>query len=209
MGIMVIIPFMNIKSFENTKIVLPDLPFDKQSLIPYMSEETLNYHHNKHHQAYVNKALSLLNITNGEDANLIKHITITPNTHNNPLFFNLCQIFTHNVFWLCLENKPVTESEKNTLSRHFGSYDKFCEEFINCGLNHFGSGWVWLLANEHKWWITTSSNGDIPEEVMQGAHIITMCDVWEHAYYIDYRNKRQEFLQNFTHHLMKLYFPEI
>jgi Fe-Mn family superoxide dismutase len=198
---------MNRKIIEDMKLVLPELPFSPSSLLPHMSEETLSYHHGKHHQNYVTKSLSLLNQSDGEKINLFSTLKTLPNSMENPLFFNLAQVFNHNLFWLSLENTPITQNEKSILSKYFGSYDKFCHEFVHEGMNRFGSGWVWLLKNEETCWIETTKDGYIPEKLLlESASVVTICDVWEHAYYIDYRNNKKTFLENFVNGLMKLNF---
>lgn len=194
---------MYIRDFANNKLVLPDLPFSKKELEPFMSEETLNYHYGKHHKAYVDKALMLLNMQDGQEVNIIDAMK---GTTSDQLIFNLSQVLNHNMLWLCLQNEINSPKAINLLFKHFGSYEKFCEEFIRKGIDHQGSGWIWLLSQDEKWWITTSSNGNIPLEVFNGhASIITMTDLWEHAYYIDYRNERKKYLEIFTKHLMKLH----
>ena len=196
---------MHIKNLKNLKLVLPPLPFEKKALLPFMSSETLDYHHGKHHQAYVHKSLQLLNSNNGEDLHLIEVLQKILHEPNNPLFFNLAQVLNHNLFWLSIDNKTINPKEKELISKHFGSYEKFCGEFIQKGLNQIGSGWVWLLSHQGQWKITTTSNGDFPIEIWnEDVFIITVCDIWEHAYYLDYKNDRSQFLKIFVEHLMKL-----
>ena len=197
---------MHLKNLKELKLVLPPLPFEKNTLLPFMSVETLDYHHGKHHQAYVNKSLQLLNINN-QDIYLMEELQKIPHHPQNPLFFNLAQVLNHNLFWLSLDEKPISKEVKDFLASHFGSYEKFCENFITQGLQQIGSGWVWLLSNGEKVWITTTSNGDFPIEIWQEhISILTVCDICEHAYYLDYRNDRSQFLKIFVEHLMKLSF---
>ncbi len=198
---------INIKTLENITLKLYDLPFNKVALAPFMCEETIDYHYNKHHKNYVDKSLSLLKDFNNENLHLVdllKNTSIYKEKKENPLYFNLAQVFNHNLFWLSIENKPTTEEEKEILSKHFGSYENFVNEFIQAGLDRFGSGWIWLLDINNKLKIVTSINGLIPEEVfMENTNIISVCDVWEHAYYLDYRHNRKEYLENFVKHLIK------
>lgn len=193
---------MKINDFANLKIELSALPFTHDALEPYMSRETLEYHYEKHHRAYVNKTLSLVN----EDVFLLDTIRQSKSTNNQILYNNSAQILNHHIFWLCLQ-KGVHQNEKSFIEEHFGSYINFKNPFVAYGLDRFGSGWVWLLRNnQNQLIIETSSNGDIPEEVLEDKwEIITLCDIWEHAYYIDYRNERKKFLEVFVDNLMKLH----
>lgn len=199
---------ININSLKDLTLKLYDLPFNKKELVPFISEETIEYHYNKHHKAYVDKSLTLLKASATDNLYLIDLLRDTPvykENKENSLYFNLAQVFNHHLFWLSIENKPTTTEEKDFLSKHFGNYENFVNEFIEAGLNRFGSGWVWLLDINGKLKIISSMNGFIPEEVfLETTNIITVCDVWEHAYYLDYRHNRKEYLENFVKHLIKL-----
>lgn len=199
---------LNINTLQNLSLKLDPLSFNPKELVPYMSEETINYHYNKHHQNYINKSFDLLKTSTEDNSNLLgllkKYKTDKDDNKENFLYFNLAQVFNHHLFWLSIENKTTTEEEKDFLCKHFGSYENFCNEFINAGLERFGSGWVWLLDIDGKVKILTSVNGVIPEEVfLITTNIITVCDVWEHAYYIDYRHDRKKYLENFVYNLIK------
>lgn len=188
---------MRINDFKDLNINLENLPFDKNALEPFISEETINYHYNKHHQAYVIKTLSLVEEKKEKLLHIIKN-------SSGRLFNNSAQILNHHIFWLCLQN-GLREKENNFIEKYFGTKELFENQFVECGLNTFGSGWVWILKNENKVYIKSSTNGNIPEEVLDNSvDIVTLCDVWEHAYYIDYRNDRKRFLEIFTNHLMKI-----
>jgi Fe-Mn family superoxide dismutase len=193
---------INLNNLNNLKLELYPLPFNKEHVIPFMSEETLTYHFNKHHKAYVDKSLSLLNTV--DELSLVNLLKIHKTYEESLLYFNLAQVFNHHLFWLSIENKPTSEEEKIFLSKHFGSYENFINEFINAGLKRFGSGWIWLLEINNQVKIIPSSNGVIPEEVFENANIISVCDVWEHAYYIDYRHDRKQYLEIFVNNLIKL-----
>jgi Fe-Mn family superoxide dismutase len=192
-------------NIENLSIDLKlyPLPFDSKTLLAFMSEETIEYHYNKHHRGYVNKCIDLFP---NNQLSLIELLKNHVENEEGLIYFNLAQVFNHHVFWLCIENKPTTQEEKDFLSIHFGSYENFVKEFIHAGLKRFGSGWIWLLEINNKVKILTSMNGEIPKEVfLSTTNIISLCDVWEHAYYIDYRNDRKEYLEIFVKHLIKFH----
>jgi Fe-Mn family superoxide dismutase len=205
---------MQIDYFNNLTLKLYPLDFNPQKLNG-MSEETIMYHYEKHHQNYINKSLELLkNSQNGsfnENITLIHLLKTIPvysensTKEENLLYFNIAQVFNHHLFWLSIQNNSMSENEINYIKKHFYSYENFKKEFINEGLNRFGSGWIWLLEIEGYCKIITSQNGHIPKEVFNNnVFIISVCDVWEHAYYIDYRHERKKFLENFIDNIMKL-----
>ena len=174
---------------------LPDLPFGKDALSPYISAETLEFHHGKHHQAYVTNLNKLIPATEFENASLEDIIRKA----EGGIFNNGAQVFNHTFYWNCLKpggggnpTGPIAEAINTT----FGSFDTFKEEFTKAGATLFGSGWVWLVKKATgSLDIVQGRNADCP--IRDGHAPILTCDVWEHAYYIDYRNARPEYLQAF------------
>ncbi len=158
---------------------LPDLPYSKDALMPYMSAETLELHHDKHHMAY---------ITNGNNA---------------PVFNNVAQHINHVHFWEVMKNNPdgkIPSELENKIVSDIGSIEKMKEDFINAGIGQFGSGWCWLVLNNGKLEITKTPNGENP--IVHGHTPLLGCDVWEHSYYVDYRNRRPDYLKAFIDNLV-------
>jgi Fe-Mn family superoxide dismutase len=176
-------------------VTLPALPFEKTALAPIMSAETLDFHHGKHHKAYVDKYNQLIVGTEFEQLSL--EATIQKST--GPLFNNAAQIWNHTFFWNCLSpvEKKTTPSAILTqkLTEKFQSLDNFKEEFVKAAIGQFGSGWAWLVQNpkDHALSILTTSNAETP--LTKGLKPIMTIDVWEHAYYIDFRNDRMKFVK--------------
>jgi Fe-Mn family superoxide dismutase len=170
---------------------LPPLPYAKDALQPYMSAETLEYHHGKHHLAYVTKLNALIQGTPWADKSLEEIIRGS----DGPLFNNAAQTWNHTFFWNCLTPKgggqPTGELAK-AIDKAFGSYAEFKEKFSNASLSQFGSGWGWLARTDKGLEIITTSNADTP--MRHGKTALLTIDVWEHAYYIDYRNDRGKFI---------------
>lgn len=169
------------------------LPFAPTALEPFISAETLSYHHGKHHAAYVNKLNSLIQESEYVDMPLeeiIKHA-------EGPIFNNAAQVYNHDFYWKGLSTSSTAPSaELSTLiERDFGSMESFKEAFLAAAAGLFGSGWTWLvITKEGKLVIQTTSNADTPIRKRQTP--LLTCDVWEHAYYIDYRNVRPDYLAN-------------
>ena len=177
-------------------VTLPELPYPKNGLAPHISEETLNYHYGKHHQAYVNKLNALLE-NNSEFTNASLEEMIKDS--RGAIFNNAAQIWNHTFYWNSLSPKgggsPPREVA-DALKKEFGSVEKFKEEFTAHALGQFGSGWAWLTkTSEGSLKIHSTGNADTP--VKTGDTPLLTCDVWEHAYYIDYRNARPEYLKAF------------
>ncbi|MEO6433498.1 MAG: superoxide dismutase [Sphingomicrobium sp.] len=178
--------------------ILPDLPFAKDALDPHMSAETLDYHHGKHHQAYVDKTNELLaKETDLSGASLTKVINSASRVGNSKLFNNAAQLWNHSFFWQCLapaEKQGPHGKLLKLIEDGFGSpltmIDKLAEEAVG----HFGSGWAWLVLDRGKLRITSLHDADTPVAHDGMAPLLTL-DVWEHAYYIDYRNARPKFAE--------------
>ena len=182
---------------------LPELPFAKDALEPHMSANTLDFHHGKHHNAYVMKANELV-IDTGLDSMGLEEIVIAAKEKNmTALFNNVGQHFNHSFFWKCLSpnggGKP-TNAMLDMINESFGSFDNFKSEFVNAGVGQFGSGWVWLVKNGNKLEIVKTANANTP--ITEGKKPIIVCDVWEHAYYLDFQNRRPDFLTSFLDNLV-------
>jgi Fe-Mn family superoxide dismutase len=177
-------------------IVLPKLPYALDALEPHMSRETLEVHHGKHHKTYVEKTNRLLAEKHPELAKLpLEELLLKA---EGELFNNAAQVWNHNFFWKCLtpEEQPVPEELRHALERQFANEDRFEKQFSEIAAALFGSGWTWLVRNEDQSLaIVTTANGDNP--LTEGRMPLLACDVWEHAYYIDYRNDRAQYLQHF------------
>jgi Fe-Mn family superoxide dismutase len=176
-------------------IKLPPLPYATDALAPFLSEETLNFHYGKHHQAYVTNLNSLIKGTNFEALPLetiIKEST-------GAMFNNAAQVWNHSFYWSCLRpaNGPAPcGALADALSGTFGSIDAFKDAFTKSALGNFGSGWTWLVKGKKGVLeIVNTSNAGTP--ITDGKQALLTCDVWEHAYYIDYRNLRAEYLETF------------
>jgi len=174
---------------------LPKLPYAQNALEPFISKETLKYHYGKHHQAYVNKLNKLIAGSSLEKQSLE---TIIRKAQGS-IFNNAAQVWNHTFYWHCLSPKPIKEPSKNLLDsiqKYFGSLSAFKTTFIQIASAHFGSGWVWLVKNPNKSLaiVTTQNAGNV---LTQSKSPLLICDVWEHAYYIDYRNNRVKYLENY------------
>lgn len=188
---------------ETMAIELPPLPYDKSALEPHISARTLEFHHGKHHQAYVTKTNELIAGTELEGKPLEDIIVSAWEKKNQALFNNSAQVWNHTFFWNCMKpnggGKP-TGNLASQIEKDFGSYEKFAEEFKNAGVTQFGSGWAWLVADQSgKLSVTKTPNAELP--LVTGNTAILTCDVWEHAYYLDYQNRRPDFLTTFLEKL--------
>lgn len=175
---------------------LPPLPYPKDALAPHTSAETLEFHHGKHHAAYVNK---LNELTAGKpEAEKSLEELIKATEVGTPIFNNAAQVWNHTFFWSCMKpgggGQPSGELAE-ALKRDFGSVEKFGQDFVNAAMTQFGSGWAWLIADGGKLSIMKTANADLP--LKHGKKAVLTVDVWEHAYYIDYRNARQKFVETF------------
>ena len=174
---------------------LPTLPYAMNALAPHISEETLQYHHGKHHQAYVNNLNNLVTGTEFEHADLINIVKKA----TGGIFNNAAQIWNHTFYWHSLSpnggGKP-TGKLADKINADFGSFDDFKAAFTKAAATLFGSGWAWLVKNtDGKLEIVQTSNAGNP--ILDNKTPLLTCDVWEHAYYIDTRNDRGAYLKNF------------
>jgi len=180
-------------------MTLPSLPFDYKDLEPFIDEETVHIHYDKHHQTYLAKLNAALE---GTEAASLSLDTIIAQANSLPKAVknNGGGVWNHSFYWACLGKGKNTPSSRmmGLLSASFGSLEGFQTAFMDAGLALFGSGWVWLEKNtDGTLAISTTTNQDNPMNDRASAHLVLTCDVWEHAYYLKYRNMRADYLKNF------------
>jgi Fe-Mn family superoxide dismutase len=194
------------------KLILPQLPYAIDALVPAMSAETLEYHHGKHHKAYTDKGNELIEKA-GLQGKSIEEIIVESagKADMAPLFNNVAQFWNHVHFWNWM--KPNGGGEKlpasldKSIKDAFGDFATFRTKFIEAGMGQFGSGWAWLVSDDTgALSIAKTPNGDNP--LTKGQHAILGVDVWEHSYYIDYRNARQKYLETFVDKLINWDYAE-
>lgn len=176
---------------------LPDLPYAYDALAPYMSAETLEFHHDKHHQAYVTNGNKLLE-GSGLEGKSLEDIVRESHGKNAGLFNNAAQHYNHNHFWKWMKANgggAIPGELEAKINSDLGSVAEFREAFLNAGATQFGSGWAWLVLNNGKLEVTKTPNGENP--LIHGQTPLLGCDVWEHSYYIDYRNARPKYMEAF------------
>jgi len=174
---------------------LPKLPYAMNALQPHISQETLEYHYGKHHQAYVNNLNNLIKGTEFENVSLEQTIMKS----SGGIFNNAAQIWNHTFYWHCLTPKSNAEPSgqlADAIKKKFGSLDEFKKLFTQCAISTFGSGWAWL-AKDSKGELEIISTSNAATPMTQNKKALLTCDVWEHAYYIDYRNARPTYVENF------------
>ncbi len=184
------------------ELTLPALPYAYEALQPYMSKETLEFHHDKHHQAYVTNGNNLLKGSGLEDKSL-EDVVKGSFGKNAGLFNNAAQHYNHTHFWKWMKPNgggKIPGKLEKALIDSFGSLDKMKEDFIAAGVTQFGSGWSWLAVQNGKIVCTKTANGENP--LVHGGVPILGNDVWEHSYYIDYRNRRPDYCKAFIEHLV-------
>ena len=177
-------------------IILPELPYAKDALAPVISANTLEFHHGKHHRAYVDNLGKLIAGTDLADADLE---TIIRKVAGDParagIFNNAAQVWNHSFYWKCLKaggGGAPTGAVAAKINAAWGSHEKFAEELKNAGVTQFGSGWAWLVLEGGQLKITKTANADTP--IARGVKPLLTLDVWEHAYYLDYQNRRPDYL---------------
>jgi len=183
---------------------LPPLPYDKSALEPHISAKTLEFHHGKHHQAYVTNLNNLVKDTPMANQSLEEIIKATAKDESKAgIFNNAAQVWNHTFFWNCMKpnggGKP-SGALASKIDQAFGGYDKFAEQFKNAAVTQFGSGWAWLVSDGSSLKITKTPNAVNP--MAQGQKALLTVDVWEHAYYLDYQNRRPDFVQTFIDKLI-------
>lgn len=174
---------------------LPELPYSRDALEPHISAETIDYHYGKHHQAYVNNLNGLIASSTWESLSLEDIVRGT----DGGLFNNAAQVWNHSFYWKCLSPTGGGEPSgavADAINRAFGSFAQFKEKFSKAAAGQFGSGWAWLVVDDDgKLAIQTTSNAGCP--LTFGCTPVLTCDVWEHAYYVDYRNARPKYVEAF------------
>ena len=176
---------------------LPPLPYSMAALVPHISAETLTYHYGKHHRAYVNKLNELVQGSEFEAmalADLIRKTT-------GPIFNNAAQVWNHSFYWNCLSPKgggTATGELAREIDAGFGSFERFTAQFKSSAATKFGSGWTWLVKRADG--TLAIHNSDDADNPLRSNEVpLLVCDVWEHAYYIDYRNERAKYIEAFWH----------
>lgn len=187
------------------KVKLPALPFPQNALAPYISENTIQFHYGKHHNAYVENTIKLISGTDLEDKTLEEIIMASAGSEDMvPIFNNSAQVWNHSFYWECMKpgggglpGDPVSSK----IDERFGSYEKFIDYFNNTAMSQFGSGWTWLvIRDDHSLDVVKTANAGNP--MTNNLKPILTVDVWEHAYYLDYQNKRAAYLDAFFAYLV-------
>jgi len=183
---------------------LPPLPYPKDGLEPHMSSRTLEFHHGKHHAAYVAALNKLVENTPFASQSLEEIIRATAKDDSKTgIFNNAAQVWNHTFFWNCMRprggGQPSGEVQE-AIEQSFGGLDKFKQQFKEAATTQFGSGWAWLVRDGSSLKIAKTPNAVDP--VAQGQTALHTCDVWEHAYYLDFQNRRPDFVQTFLDHLV-------
>lgn len=191
-------------------ITLPDLPYAKDALAPHISEETMNFHYGKHHQAYVTNLNGLIENTEFAGKSLEDIISMTgKNTEKQGIFNNAAQVWNHTFYWNSMKpaggGKPSGKIAEK-IESDLGGYDAFRKKFTEAAKTQFGSGWAWLVLDNGKLKIEKTPNAYTP--ILDDKTAILTIDVWEHAYYLDYQNKRPDYIETFLDHLINWDFAE-
>ncbi len=185
---------------------VPALPYAKEALEPVLSRNTLEYHYEKHHKGYMTKLKAALEGSPEADMSLEEIVQ----TSKGEVFNNAAQVWNHSFFWECMKpgggGAPPAGPVLDLLKRDFGNWDKFRKKFLQAGMKRFGSGWVWLVLEDGKGKIVSTANADTP--LKKGTKVLLTADVWEHAYYLDYQNKRDTFLESFCDKLINWNFVQ-
>ena len=191
------------------KFVLPDLPYAYDALAPFTSAETLEYHHDKHHKTYVTKANALIKGTGLEDKSL-EEVVKESFKSNKELFDNAAQHYNHLHFWQMMKKggggKKLPKKLGDAMDKQLGGFENFRKNFLEAGAKQFGAGWAWLCIKNDKLEILKTPNGENP--LVHGAEPILGVDVWEHSYYLDYRNERPKYLEVFFDNLINWEYAE-
>ena len=183
---------------------LPPLPYGKTALKPFISAKTLDFHHDKHHKAYVDALNKLVEGTPEAELSLEEIIVATHHDDTRlAVFNNAAQAWNHEFFWQCMKKggggEPVGELKK-AIDRDLGGYKEFAAAFKEAATTQFGSGWAWLVLDAGKLKVIKTSNAINP--IAGGLTALITCDVWEHAYYLDYQNRHADFVAAFLEHLI-------
>ena len=195
---------------NNPAIVQPPLPFETEDLEPYISAKTIEFHYGKHHSGYVNKTNQLIVGTEYDKMPLLDIIQKTAGVGDKTAIFNnAAQAFNHTFYWNSMQpnggGRPTGKIGQK-IDEAFGNYQKFRDALADAAVSQFGSGWGWLALDAGKLKIIKTANADTP--IAHGMKPILTIDVWEHAYYLDYQNRRADYVQAFTEHLINWEFAE-
>jgi len=197
-------------SQASSQISLPPLPYAQNALAPTISENTISFHYGKHHQAYVNNTIKMIAGTELEKASLEEIVRKTAGrTDQTGLFNNAAQVYNHNFYWGSMKPGGGGEPQgkiAEKINESFGSYQKFVEAFSNAAATQFGSGWAWLVLDDGKLKVVKTSNAETP--LTTSAKPLITIDVWEHAYYLDYQNRRADYIKAFVDKLLNWDFAE-
>lgn len=185
------------------KHILPELSFKYNALEPYIDAKTMEIHHTKHHQGYITKYVDTLknneNLLEHDVEHILRNLNLVPENVRQAVINNGGGYYNHRLFWEILTPDKTEMNDKlnKAIIRDFGSVEKFKENFSNAAATRFGSGWAWLVVNkDSKLMVTSTPNQDAPFEI--GNPILAL-DVWEHAYYLNYQNRRPDYINNFWH----------
>lgn len=186
------------------RVELPKLPYAQQDLAPYITQHTLEFHYNKHHQGYVDN-LNKMIVEKKIEATSLEELILKSAKDKNlaGVFNNAAQTWNHTFYWNSMKKNGgglPTGILLEKINKDFGSYNQFRQQFIEAGTKVFGSGWVWLIIEGDRLKIMSTSNADLP--LTQGKKALLTCDVWEHAYYLDYQNRRKNYVEVFLDHLV-------
>jgi superoxide dismutase, Fe-Mn family len=179
---------------------LPPLPWAKDALAPHISAETIDFHYGKHHQAYVDNLNKLVAGKPEETKSLEEIIT---SSGEGPVFNNAAQVWNHTFYWNSMKKGGGGQPSGKLLelvNRDFGSVDSLLQQLGEAAKTQFGSGWAWLVEESGKLKVTKTANADLPMRHKQKA--LLTCDVWEHAYYVDYRNARPKYVESYLTNLI-------
>ena len=180
-------------------IELPALPYPTDALAPHLTPEVFEYHHAKHHATYVKAVNDLVVGTELANATLDEIVLAS----DGKLFNNAAQVWNHNLYWRSMSptgGGAPTGATADAVGRSFGSYQAFRDQFHAAAVGQFGSGWAWVTIEDETLAIEATGNADLP--LRHGRQALVVCDVWEHAYYIDYRNRRPDYVSAFLDHLI-------
>ncbi|PKQ01320.1 MAG: superoxide dismutase [Fe] [Alphaproteobacteria bacterium HGW-Alphaproteobacteria-12] len=191
---------------------LPPLPYEKNALEPHISAETLSFHYGKHHKGYVDKANSMIEGTELADLELVPLIRkVAKDEGKKGLFNNAAQVWNHDFYWRSMAPKGGGQPSgalADRIAQDFGSFDKFKEAFKQAATGQFGSGYCWLVLGEDgKLKVYGTANAETPIADTKDTPLLTT-DVWEHSYYLDYRNRRPDYIDAFLDHLVNWEFAE-
>ena len=189
---------------------LPKLDYAKNALAPIMSEETLDLHHGKHHQTYITNLNNFIKDTDMAGMSLEEIVHNSSKDKSKAgIFNNASQHWNHELFWKCMKPNgggSMPKKLEDRIKSDLGSVEEFKKQFIQAGITQFGSGWCWLSISNGKLVVSKTPNAENP--LIHNMKPILGCDVWEHSYYVDYRNRRPEYLENFFEKLVNWEFVE-